>query len=245
MADQTWMQFLQGPSALESSPYQPSITSSPFMATPDVNLLYDGLYDGVTIQAGQHVHPHASQPGPSNAEIYAIQLENVSLRALSSPTAPREGPKPPEPTFDDLMREMEMEMLRPTNTPVAPPQRPPILDPPRTARVPPHRVRRNVDESAYRHFFRGTDQQELRRALDEILNSEWLALDRPEPTCGKRSVLSQLLSSRSCSTDYIRCLFDGCKYDRFDRLDRAVAHVRVHLGHRPFVCKGDCVSRKW
>lgn len=148
-------------------------------------------------------------------------------------------------SVDDLMRDI-IGITEVSAPPVPPPPPPPQSSTiPQTVHVTRLKRRRIVDASGYDHLFRKADQRELRKILDTSLSSEWLATDGMEPTCGKRSILSRFLSSRSSSTEHIRCLFDQCKYDKFDRLDRAVAHIRVHLGHRPFVCNGECTSRKW
>jgi hypothetical protein len=36
-----------------------------------------------------------------------------------------------------------------------------------------------------------------------------------------------------------------CDHGSFDRSDRAIAHVRMHLGFEPFPCKGQCGKEEW
>lgn len=114
---------------------------------------------------------------------------------------------------------------------------------PTRSRLRPARAR----EVAFRDFeqyFSSRHQQDQRRALNRILASDWLAKNEMEPAYGNRSVLCDLLSAQNQTDGTLQCLFDGCT-KRFDRQDRAIAHIRVHLGHQPYSCDGSCRIPNW
>lgn len=93
-------------------------------------------------------------------------------------------------------------------------------------------------------FFKGLHQQLQRQCLDSILLSDWFINNEMEPVYGHRSVLCGLLSTPSTEDGVFRCLFDGCT-KHFDRQDRAIGHIRVHLGHHPYACEGFCRIPNW
>jgi hypothetical protein len=103
---------------------------------------------------------------------------------------------------------------------------------------------REVAFRDFEQYFTGQHQQYQRRSLDAILASDWLVKNEMEPVYGNRSVLCDLLSAQDQNDGTLQCLFDGCT-KHFDRLDRALAHIRVHLGHQPFSCEGSCRIPNW
>jgi hypothetical protein len=87
--------------------------------------------------------------------------------------------------------------------------------------------------------FRQPEQFHLRALLDSILTSPWLATHGVEPKDEKnRSILLGFLAHESTGGTY-RCLFEGCNKS-LDRQDRALGHIRMHVGHRPHACGGIC-----
>lgn len=93
------------------------------------------------------------------------------------------------------------------------------------------------------HFQR-PDQRRLQSALRCILISDWYNRGNVEPkTTHRRSTYHQFLKPLAGTSNYA-CLFDGCVYTT-NRQDRAIAHIRAHVHHRPFVCGGKCKKRNW
>jgi len=87
-------------------------------------------------------------------------------------------------------------------------------------------------------------QKDLRHLLNHVLTSSWFQNNEREPEDGpKRSILSPFLQRSEKGNSY-KCLFDFCPKS-FDRQDRALGHVRMHLGHRPFQCVGRCGASEW
>jgi hypothetical protein len=148
--------------------------------------------------------------------------ESVTVAAAQRPPSPPPPPGPPlvheAPALQERGRDIE--------TPA------------------PQLKRRSLDPSAYDQYFRGEHQRKQRKALESCLGSDWLAYNWPEPFCGKHSIFRQFLSLPPSTKEPMRCLFDNCPL-MFDRVDRAVGHVRTHFKHRPYVCTGGCSSGKW
>ena len=91
--------------------------------------------------------------------------------------------------------------------------------------------------------FRDISQTKERDLLIQVLNSEWLAANEPEPQYMGKSILVGFL--RRDPDLPLTCSFDGCGR-RFDRQDRAVAHVRrQHLRYKPCTCRGACGKSGW
>jgi len=127
------------------------------------------------------------------------------------------------------------------------------------------RVSRN--DTLLNHSFQGQDPSESTRRdiLDRILKKDWYMNNEREPECGTSDddvTLSLAgIGTRSVLTAFLdehgkgrwRCAFGSAKHPcrrnmhkkTFDRVERAVDHVRSHLGHRPFVCNGDCGAPGW
>jgi len=95
------------------------------------------------------------------------------------------------------------------------------------------------------NHFQRPDQHHLWSALQCILISEWYNGGTQEPATihGRWSTYHQFLEPVAGETSYI-CLFDGCVYIS-DREDRALAHIRAHVHHRPYVCGGQCQKSNW
>lgn len=92
--------------------------------------------------------------------------------------------------------------------------------------------------------FRNPQQAHLRSLLDSILQQHWLYSNQKEPEdTTRRSVLTGFLQRAEPDNTFV-CLFDGCG-KAFDRQDRAVGHIRMHLGLRPFSCDGRCGELTW
>ena len=127
------------------------------------------------------------------------------------------------------------------------------------------RVSRN--DLLLEYSFKGQDHLEsTRRAiLDRIMGKDWYLNHDREPECGSsdddvtlglmgigtRSVLTAFLDEHS--KGQWKCTFGSAKHPckrnmrkkTFDRVERAVDHIRSHLGLRPFVCNGDCGTQGW
>jgi len=88
-------------------------------------------------------------------------------------------------------------------------------------------------------YFLDPGQNDLRILLNRILASSWFQKNEKEPEHDmKRSILSPFLQRSERGNSY-KCRFDFCSKS-FDRQDRALGHVRMHIGHRPFQCGGRC-----
>jgi hypothetical protein len=133
-----------------------------------------------------------------------------------------------------------------------------------SSRVPGQRV--DVDGKMLENSFRENDGQSRvrRHLLDDLQQQQWYHLDQEEPKLDvhlHRDILEQGLGmvGRSIYTVFLvndeecnqwRCLFGSeevsCKMTerRFWRVERAIDHVRIHLGHRPFACDGTCKEAK-
>lgn len=132
------------------------------------------------------------------------------------------------------------------------------------ARVPGQRV--DVDGKMLENSFRGNDDQSRvrRQVLNDIQRQSWFHSNQDEPKMDvhiHRDILEHGLGmvGRSIYTVFLvedkdsnqwRCLFGSedmsCKKTekRFERVERAIEHVRSHLGHRPFACDGTCHKTK-
>jgi hypothetical protein len=97
-------------------------------------------------------------------------------------------------------------------------------------------------------YFLHPDQHELRRTLEQIQGAPWLIAHHKEPndSTTKRSIYLTFISSKGdkAGGNSYRCLFDGCG-KCFDRHDRAIGHIRMHFGHRPFRCNAQCGVADW
>jgi hypothetical protein len=124
----------------------------------------------------------------------------------------------------------------------------------------------DVDGKMLENSFRGNDDQSRmrRNLLDDIQRQPWFYLNQDEPKLDQhlhRDILKHGLGmvGRSIYTVFLvedkysnqwKCLFGSeevrCKKTgkRFERVERAIEHVRSHLGHRPYVCDGTCHKAK-
>jgi hypothetical protein len=101
-----------------------------------------------------------------------------------------------------------------------------------------------VEQSVLDSFFQKPEQIRLRSLLNSIRSSQWYLLNQLEPiSADNQSILSQFTHTPARGAR-IQCLFDGCTKN-FDRMDRAVGHVRVHIGLQPFPCPGGCRIIGW
>jgi len=73
-------------------------------------------------------------------------------------------------------------------------------------------------------------RESLRPKLLEIFESSWWRQNQPEPSEAFSAFITALPGRE------YKCLF--CRTSR-NRMDRAVAHCRKHLHHRPFYCDGE------
>jgi hypothetical protein len=93
-------------------------------------------------------------------------------------------------------------------------------------------------------YFQDTSQKKERDLLVQVLTSEWLAANKPEPQYMGKSILIGFLHRDALSSP-LSCSFDGCE-KTFNRQDRAVAHIRrQHLKYKPYACGGACGKPKW
>ena len=136
---------------------------------------------------------------------------------------------------------------------------------PRSSRGRGQRVSRN--DLLLEYSFKGPDPLESTRhgILDRIMKKDWYLNNDREPECGTsdddvtlglmgigtRSVFTAFLDEHS--KGQWKCAFGSAKHPckrnmrkkTFDRVERAVDHIRSHLGHRPFVCNGECGAQGW
>jgi len=94
------------------------------------------------------------------------------------------------------------------------------------------------------NHFQRPDQHHLWSALRCILLSDWYNRGMLElKMIHGRSTYHQFLEPLAGGTSYA-CLFDRCGYTN-NRQDRALAHIRKHVHHRPYVCGGQCEKSDW
>jgi hypothetical protein len=87
--------------------------------------------------------------------------------------------------------------------------------------------------------FLSPDQVHQRALLQHCLQSRWLNADELEPSdAPRRSILLGFLAQNTPKAAF-SCEFDGCG-KKFDRQDRALGHIRMHLCHRPYACNLQC-----
>jgi hypothetical protein len=87
--------------------------------------------------------------------------------------------------------------------------------------------------------FLSPDQAQQRALLQHCLQSQWLNSEELEPNeTPRRSILLGFLAQNTPKAAF-QCEFDGCG-KRFNRQDRALGHVRMHLCHRPYACNFQC-----
>ena len=93
-------------------------------------------------------------------------------------------------------------------------------------------------------YFLDPGQNDLRILLNRVLASSWFQKNETEPdNDSKRSILSPFLQRSEKGNSY-KCRFNSCGKS-FDRQDRALGHVRMHTGYRPFQCGGRCGASDW
>lgn len=120
----------------------------------------------------------------------------------------------------------------------------------------------DVDQAFLDSSFNDADELSRRRRaiLNDIQRQPWFLNHEKEPQIESRTdSFSRGLGTvgRSIYTVFLRedkennqwrCLFGGknnaCKKagKRFERVERAIEHIRSHLGHRPFACDGTCMK---
>lgn len=117
--------------------------------------------------------------------------------------------------------------------------------------------RKRADDDIIAVSFRGENDWRRRAVLDNILSAQFLADNVMEPiNSGHDDPLTMGMGAEGKSIYAVfleqtersqwRCLFGdkdhpcGSHAISFKRLERALDHVRSHLNHRPFVCKGEC-----
>lgn len=137
--------------------------------------------------------------------------------------------------------------------------------PPRSSRGRGQRVSRN--DMLLEYSFQGQDSLESARRgiLDRIMKKDWYLNNDCEPECGTSDDDVTLglagIPTRSVFTAFLdafgkgrwKCAFGSAKHPckrnmhkkTFDRVERAVDHIRSHLGHRPYLCNGNCGAQGW
>lgn len=87
--------------------------------------------------------------------------------------------------------------------------------------------------------FRNASQNSQYTLLYNCINSFWLHSNELEPKdISGHSILLGFATQEHPAGGY-KCLFDGCGKS-FDRQDRVLGHIRMHLGHSPYACDGGC-----
>jgi hypothetical protein len=90
-----------------------------------------------------------------------------------------------------------------------------------------------------RNNFLSPDQARQRALLQQCLQSQWLNSEELEPNeAPRRSILLGFLAQNTPKATF-QCEFDGCG-KIFNRQDRALGHIRMHLCHRPYACNFQC-----
>jgi hypothetical protein len=117
--------------------------------------------------------------------------------------------------------------------------------------------RKRADDDLISISFRNEEDWRRRAVLDNILAAKFLADNVMEPNnIGPSDPLTMGMGAEGKSIYAVfleqversqwRCLFGdkdhpcGSHTISFKRLERALDHVRSHLNHRPFVCRGEC-----
>ena len=91
--------------------------------------------------------------------------------------------------------------------------------------------------------------------FEALKRENWYINKKIEPdTWDRKSILTQwLLEIEGGGSKNLECrvpLMDQAGHwchKRFSRPDRAIAHVRTHLGHKPYLCEGypNCKQEGW
>ena len=81
--------------------------------------------------------------------------------------------------------------------------------------------------------------------FEALKTEDWYINKEVEPTWNGKSVLVQWLNEvEKDGSMHLECCVplvdqaEGWCRQRLPRLDRGIAHVRNHLGHKPYVCGG-------
>jgi len=83
-----------------------------------------------------------------------------------------------------------------------------------------------------------------RLLFERCIDSSWLRNNDPEPGDGQnKSILLGFLKAEDPNNP-LTCLFDDCGKNFYEQ-DRALGHVRMHLGHKPYPCNGQCQDINW
>jgi hypothetical protein len=130
-------------------------------------------------------------------------------------------------------------------------------------------AQKRANDDILQHSFRTLAYLRHRIALDAVISSSFVAENIIEPIFGSTEDGDSLMFNgsilmglgdpgKSVYTVFLqqakkgewRCLFGDARYPcfaqaiPFRRLERALDHVRSHLNHRPFECKGECQKGK-
>jgi hypothetical protein len=86
--------------------------------------------------------------------------------------------------------------------------------------------------------------------VDCFRHSPYVAEHYLEPTdYRRRSIFLELLRETPDSPHHFACIVprsDGTPCGKtFNRADRGLTHIRTHLDHRPFYCRGRCNNKNW
>jgi hypothetical protein len=90
-----------------------------------------------------------------------------------------------------------------------------------------------------------------RKAWNHVLKRPWVLRQEVEPlrSNGESILLDWLDSAETgklwtCAVP-LESPQTRCEHAPFNRIHRAIAHIRVHLGVRPYVCGGKCRISGW
>ena len=111
------------------------------------------------------------------------------------------------------------------------------------ADAPTHKIHRRITHHHYilSNHFLSQDRSHQRALLQQCLQSDWLNQDDPEPKDAQsHSIFLGFLAQNTAEAAF-KCEFDRCT-KTFSRQDRALGHIRRHLGHRPYACNLRCSS---
>ncbi|KAG8782655.1 hypothetical protein FRC20_006736, partial [Serendipita sp. 405] len=135
------------------------------------------------------------------------------------------APNPPNEQLNTNEREEQPPMTENRLVPIAHVVYRPYDDPVDTE----HKTRKAITKAK---LMRIIDDLFLRTILNVIFGSMWWRLDEIEPEAAYNSLIE------SCG-DIHKCRI--CNHEK-TRWDRALAHIRKHVEHRPFVCFGRSCS---
>jgi hypothetical protein len=205
-------------------------------AAPDKFPLYPPISQSLHPHSPHLPHSHTHSHLHSKSQSPSYPISHLSPIHTASPSDSSEPDKPQSPSLGQLGHQVGQ-----------------------GGRLPGQRV--DPDRALLNDSFRGQDPDSVKRRtiLNDIRASTWFREHDHEPQISPNDHLSRGLGiiGRSIYTVFLaeengqwRCVMGSrahpCKKPnkQFPRLERAIEHVRSHLGHRPYACDGTCWKSK-